>query len=149
MFSKACEYGIRAVIYIVAAAKNDRRLGIKDICDEIDAPEYFTAKILQNLVKMEIINSSKGPNGGFYIDQNATAIKLIDVVRAIDGNKLFDGCGLGLQKCSEKQPCPIHFEFKSIRDALKKMMEETTVQDLTEDLNKGLVFLKKTAAINR
>jgi Rrf2 family transcriptional regulator, iron-sulfur cluster assembly transcription factor len=62
MFSKACEYGIRAVIYIWAQTKEGKKLGVKDICKEIDAPEYFTAKILQSLARQSIISSSKGPN---------------------------------------------------------------------------------------
>src|SRR5690606_11344144 len=66
MFSKACEYGIRAVIIIESYSKNNKKIGIKEICNGINAPEPFTAKILQNLRKLDIINSTKGPNGGFF-----------------------------------------------------------------------------------
>lgn len=142
MFSKACEYGIRAVIFITARSKGGNRAGIKDICNEVGAPEHFTAKILQNLSRMEIINSVKGPNGGFFVDTGKD-IKLIEIVRAIDGNKLFTGCGLGIQTCSEEKPCPIHFEFKKVRDSLKEMLQKTSVHQVTMDLDKGLVFLKK------
>lgn len=143
MFSKACEYGIRATIYIASRSRNGERAGIKDICKEIGAPEHFTAKILQNLSRMRIISSIKGPNGGFYLDEGAKNIKLIDVVRAIDGDKLFTGCGLGIKECSETKPCPIHNEFKAIRNSLQQMLESTSLTDLTEDLEKGLVFLKR------
>lgn len=142
MFSKACEYGIRAVIFIMAKSRDGLRIGIKDICEAIEAPEHFTAKILQNLSRMEIIGSVKGPNGGFYIEKGKD-IKLIEIVRAIDGNKIFTGCGLGIQTCSEKKPCPIHNEFKKIRDALQQMLENTSVQQVTADLVNGLVFLRK------
>ena len=142
MFSKACEYGIRAVIFIVARSRNGKKVGIKDICHEIGAPEHFTAKILQNLSRLELINSTKGPNGGFFIGEGRD-VRLIEIVRAIDGDKLFTGCGLGISKCSEDKPCPIHFEFKQIRDNLKTMLETTSLQEVTEDLDKGLVFLKK------
>lgn len=142
MFSKACEYGIRAVIYIVAKSKDGKKAGIKDICREIGAPEHFTAKILQNLSRMEIINSTKGPNGGFFIEEGRD-IKLIQIVRAIDGNKLFTGCALGIKECSEIKPCPVHFEFKQIRDSLQHMLASTSVYELTEGLEKGLVFLKR------
>lgn len=142
MFSKACEYGIRAVIFIVANSKNDKKVGIKDICREIGAPEHFTAKILQNLSRIELIQSTKGPNGGFFVKEDKD-IKLIEIVKAIDGNKLFTGCGLGIKKCSEKKPCPIHYEFKKIRDSLEQMLKATSVSDATEGLEKRLVFLKK------
>ncbi|GAA0189169.1 Rrf2 family transcriptional regulator [Fulvivirga kasyanovii] len=143
MFSKACEYGIRATIYIASRSRQGERAGIKDICKEIGAPEHFTAKILQNLSRMKIISSVKGPNGGFYLDEGAKNIKLIDVVRAIDGDKLFTGCGLGIKECSETKPCPIHNEFKAIRNSLQQMLERTSLTDLTKDLEKGLVFLKR------
>ncbi|UII31145.1 Rrf2 family transcriptional regulator [Fulvivirga ulvae] len=143
MFSKACEYGIRATIYIASKSRNGERVGIKDICNEIGAPEHFTAKILQNLSRMKVISSVKGPHGGFYLDERAKKIKLIDVVRAIDGDKLFTGCGLGIKECSETKPCPIHNEFKAIRNTLQDMLEKTSLTDLTEDLEKGLVFLKR------
>lgn len=143
MFSKACEYGIRAVIFIVAKGQNGQRVSIKDICKKIGAPEHFTAKILQTITRKGIVQSVKGPNGGFYIEEGAPDIRLIDVVQAIDGNKLFTGCGLGLKQCSEEAPCPIHDQFKYIRNDLQRMLEKTTVKDLTEDLEKGLVFLDK------
>ena len=143
MFSKACEYGIRATIYIASKSRNGEKAGIKDICKEIGAPEHFTAKILQNLSRMKIISSVKGPNGGFYLDENDKNIKLIDVVKAIDGDKLFTGCGLGIKECSETKPCPIHNEFKVIRNSLQSMLEKTSIMDLTEDLERGLAFLKR------
>lgn len=142
MFSKACEYGMRATIYIVANCKDGRKIGIKDICKSIGAPEHFTAKILQELSKRNIISSTKGPNGGFYVEENKE-ITLVDVVLAIDGDKIFTSCGLGITECSNKKPCPIHYEFKKIRDALKLMLETTSISQVTENFDRGLVFLKK------
>src|SRR5690606_22997398 len=130
MFSKACEYGIRAVIYIWSQNGRGKKLGIKDICKEIDAPEFFTAKILQSLAKQGIISSAKGPNGGFYVEKNQGNLSLLDLVIAIDGDQIFEGCGLGLKVCSEDNPCPIHYQFKSIRTQLKAMLSSTSVRDL-------------------
>ena len=52
MFSKACEYAIRATLYIAGATANDQRVTVKDIASEVNAPEAFTAKILQKLVRI-------------------------------------------------------------------------------------------------
>lgn len=142
MFSKACEYGIRAVIIIESYSKNNKKIGIKEICSGINAPEPFTAKILQNLRKLDIINSTKGPNGGFFIEEGKD-IKLIDIVLAIDGNKIITKCGLGIKECSELKPCPIHADFKPIRESLKQVLEKTSVRQITEDFNNGLSFLRK------
>ena len=144
MFSKACEYAIRATIYIAMQSSQNLRVGLKDISKEIDSPEPFTAKILQQLSKNNIIESIKGPHGGFQIDKNdMSKIKLSQIVLALDGDSIYKGCGLGFKECSEKQPCPVHDKFKIIRDELKDMLENTTVLELSLGLKKGLTFLHR------
>jgi Rrf2 family iron-sulfur cluster assembly transcriptional regulator len=142
MFSKTCEYGIRAVIYISATGSIDNKIGITAISSNIEAPVHFTAKILQPLVHNDIISSKKGVNGGFYMNSAQRQRQLIEVVRAIDGDVLFSGCGLGLKYCSEEEPCPLHDKFKSIRTNLKKMMEQTTIDDMAKMLKNGRRFLR-------
>ncbi|MBL7917393.1 MAG: Rrf2 family transcriptional regulator [Bacteroidia bacterium] len=144
MFSKACEYAIRATIYIAEQSQLEKRVGIKEISKAIDSPEAFTAKILQQLSKSNIIDSLKGPTGGFLIENNKIKkLRLNDIVLAIDGDSIFKGCGLGFKQCSEKKPCPVHHKFKKIRDELCSMLENTTVQELSSDLKKGITFLHR------
>lgn len=142
MFSKACEYGIRAMLHIARTSKVGTRVGIRDIAKAIDSPEPFMAKILQDLSRKGLVLSIKGPNGGFYMDEVHQKISLAEIVTAIDGDQLFNGCGLGLKACNEKKPCPIHYEFKAIRTNLKAMLQTTALEDLTENLEKGLFHLK-------
>ena len=118
-------------------------MGIKDICKEIDAPEFFTAKVLQALVKQGIINSAKGPNGGFYVDKTQENLTLMDLVMAIDGDQLFTGCGLGLRQCSEETPCPIHNDFKVIRGELTQMLKNKKLVDLASEINRGAAILSQ------
>lgn len=141
MFSKACEYGIRAVVLIAQKSKNGKRAGLKTIAKAIDSPEAFTAKILQKLVQQNIIESTKGPQGGFFMDPENNTF-LVEVVVAIDGDSIVTGCALGLEKCSEDHPCPLHSDFTEIRNNLKHLLETTTVLELTKKLDSGLGFLK-------
>ena len=143
MFSKACEYPIRAMMYIVTHTTNGSRVGIRDIARYTDTPEPFVAKVLQILSRKGIVSSAKGPNGGFYIETKSKQIPLIEIVKAIDGEDLFLRCGLGIKNCSEKKPCPIHYEYKAIRDDLKEMLKTNTIQDLASGLVKGETFLLK------
>jgi len=144
MFSKACEYALRAVLYISMKSVNGSRLGVPEIAKEIDAPLAFTGKILQTLVRERVISSVKGPNGGFYIDPRSKPIPLDAIVKAIDGSDdVLHTCALGLKECSDKFPCPVHGEIKIYKDRLRKVMKETTVQSLADDLAKGKTFLKK------
>ena len=144
MFSKACEYGIRATIYIAVKSLENKRVSLKDIAKEIDSPEAFTAKILQVLSRDGIIDSAKGPMGGFEIDiKKMNKIKLSQVVSAIDGDSIYTKCGLGLKECSAKRPCPVHDQFKKIREDLQKMLETTNIHELSLGLKGGLTFLKR------
>ena len=142
MFSKSCEYAIRAVIYLSAESNRDNKLGIDIICEKIEAPKHFTAKILQVLSKRHIIGSQKGVNGGFYMDSKQSNKSLIEIVEAIDGNDIFTQCGIGLSECSEKEPCPLHQKFKEIRNQLTQMLRETTIVELSKKLEGKTGFLK-------
>ncbi len=143
MFTKACEYAIRAALYIAIKSIKGSRLSIPEIAKEIDAPEPFTAKILQTLVREKVISSIKGPNGGFYLDPKSKPVSLATIVKAIDGSDdALHTCTLGLKECSDKFPCPIHRQIKSYKEHLRKVMKESTLQELSADLSKGRTFLK-------
>jgi Rrf2 family protein len=144
MFSKACEYGIRATIYIAMQSLEGNRVNLKEIAAAINSPVAFTAKILQQLVKNNIVESVKGAKGGFQIERSKIdSIKLNQIVAAIDGDKIFKGCALGLNECNESLPCPVHFKFKEIRDNLERMTLETSIYELATGLEVGLTFLKR------
>ncbi len=135
MFSKACEYAIKAVLHIAHKSRSDERVGVKDIAKAIDSPEAFTGKIMQQLSKSGLVKSIKGPSGGFWMGEDERkAANLKDIVTIIDGDKLYTECGLGLKQCNDKVPCPVHFQYKEIRDALIKMHTETNLDDLAEKL---------------
>ncbi|PNQ72475.1 transcriptional regulator [Hanstruepera neustonica] len=143
MFSKACEYGIKASIFIAISSSEGKRVTPKQIAEEINSPQAFTAKILQALVKHNVINSVKGAYGGFEIEKNdISKIKLAQIVNAIDGDKIYRGCGLGLEICDENHPCPVHDKFKSVRTDLQNMLESTTLEELAINIKSGASFLK-------
>ncbi len=142
MFSKACEYGIKAIIYIATRSLEGHRVKIGDVADNSGSPEAFTAKILGTLTKSNIVNSLKGPYGGFEMDiDRMKQIKVSEIVYAIDGDSIYNGCALGLSECSNETPCPMHDKFFKIRDELKKMLETTTVYDLATELKSGKSIL--------
>src|SRR5574343_296596 len=120
MFSKACEYAIRASIFIATKSLDGERASINDIIDSV-----------------------KGPTGGFIIDkEKLDQIKLHQIVFAIDGDRVYSGCGLGMKACSEKHPCPVHNQFKIVRNGLCEMLETTDIKQLWFGLKNGLTFLK-------
>ena len=137
MFSQAAKYAAKAVIFIWTQSLEDRKVGAKEISTKIDAPEAFTAKILQLLTKAKIVGSIKGPNGGFFTDESHSKYTLKDVVKTVDGDHLFSGCSLGLPKCSEKNPCPLHFEVVKVRKEIDHMLTAKSIKILAVEVIKG------------
>ena len=143
MFSKACEYGIKASIFIAINSADGKRVSPKEIAKEINSPKAFTAKILQALARHGVINSVKGAHGGFEINKNEiAAVKLSQIVNAIDGDKIYSNCGLGLHTCDENRPCPVHNKFKIVKDQLRDMLENTNLEELALNIKSGASFLR-------
>lgn len=145
MFSKACQYGIRSVIYIWKQSLHGNKVGAKEIAEHVDAPEPFTAKILQDLVRKKIVGSMKGPTGGFYVDKEHEKYTLKDLVVAIDGDHLFNGCSLGLNQCSEINPCPLHKEVVKVRTNVIQMLTKKSLKQLAEEVENGETVLARFA----
>jgi Rrf2 family protein len=136
MFSKTCEYGIMAVLFIAYNSKKDKRVGIKEIADAIDCSDAFTGKIMQQLSKNRIVNSIKGRSGGFWIDKRErNNINLFQIVRVMDGDKLYKECLLGLKDCNDKNPCPIHFQYSELRNEIIRLHSESSVEELSDKLD--------------
>ncbi|MAC94329.1 MAG: transcriptional regulator [Flavobacteriales bacterium] len=144
MFSKACEYAIRATLFIAKSSISKKRVRLGEIAEAIDSPEAFTAKILQQLAKNNVVKSIKGPYGGFEISrQKMNKMPLRKIVEAIDGDDIFVGCAMGLSACDAERPCPLHYHFVHIRDELSALLNNTTVYQMAHSLDEGLTFLKR------
>ena len=137
MFSKTTEYALRATIYIAQHGSEDNKLGINEISKGIDSPKPFTAKILQLLTKDKVLHSSRGPNGGFYITAKSKKLPVSSVLKAVNDDSVLTKCVIGLRQCTQKNPCPMHAEFKEIRNQLNNLFEKKTIESL---VNKGDKF---------
>lgn len=115
-------------------------VGVAEISEAIDSPRAFTAKILQQLSKAGLLNSLRGPNGGFCLPDDTKA-SLEDIVRVIDGNQLLDGCILGFKECSENRPCPAHYKLKSVRDYLKGALMTTDIEEMKRVIESGKGYI--------
>jgi Rrf2 family protein len=141
MLSNTCKTAIKAVIFLCSKFDTKGNASLKEIAEYINANEHTVGKILQILVKQNIIKSIKGPSGGFYISKEQQEQSIINIVEAIDGKEIFNSCGLGLSKCSSSHPCPIHDEYKKARDIIEKLFTQKRVLDLCKPVNMGLAYL--------
>ena len=141
MLSLSCQIAIKAVICLASKMESGQKTGVTEIAGFIDASVHTVGKLLQILVKQKVICSTKGPAGGFYITHRQFHQPLVRVIEAIDGKHVFSTCGLGLRKCSSDNPCPIHHDFKGVRERFEKIYRENTVADLCEPVKTGRTHL--------
>jgi Rrf2 family protein len=131
IFSKKCEYGLQATLYL-SAHVDKGAISSDEIAEELKIPKEFVSKILQSLTKHNIIGSKKGKAGGFFLEKKPEDIKLISIVEAIDGLDVFENCVLGFPHCSPENPCPVHEEWGDLRTKAYNMLNSETLDQLTE-----------------
>lgn len=143
MFSKATEYALRAVIYIAQKSSEQEKLGLAEIADAIHSPQFFTAKILQKLtLNNQIISSVRGPNGGFYITEAAKQKSVKYIVEVMGEGEIFGKCVLGLNRCSEANPCPMHDQYKPIRENFVSLFDQHTIAEMAEEMKSGTFYIR-------
>jgi len=107
LLTKSCQYAIQAVLFLATKQKNKPVLQ-RDIAESLDIPVHFLGKILQQLVKQNIVSSQKGKLGGFFLSYPFAKVTLYKIAQIIDGENFLDGCMVGFPFCSDKSPCPLH-----------------------------------------
>lgn len=133
LFSKSCEYGLRASLYLVSL-EEEGFVSIRTISEELDISFHFLTKTFQKLTDAGLMHSQRGPKGGIALAQSADGITLLDIVQAIDGSALFEECVLGLPECGNRQPCPIHERWAEERARLKKIFAQKTLGETAEEV---------------
>jgi len=144
MFNKETEYALRGLVYINLQNLKGRRPGVSEVAKEIEAPQFYTAKILQRLVRSGFLKSVKGKGGGFFFDLEKPDLQLIKLIQATEGDRSFSGCGFGLKQCSSANPCPRHDKYAAVRESINTMISEETVQSLAEKVYKKELSLNVT-----
>lgn len=141
MLSNTCKYAIRALIYLAKRSGPGKKMGIKQITEEINVPAPFLSKILQNLARHGILSSVKGPHGGFSLGRKPEEISLYDIIIDVDGESYFCSCIVRLDTCKcfddEVPSCPMHKRFGSQRTELINFYKSTTLADIILDFDES------------
>ena len=135
-FSKKCEYGLQAVLFMATRDYNCV-CPAEEVSKKLNIPKEFISKILQSLTESGIVESKKGKFGGFKLAMHPSKIKLIDIVEAIDGLESFNSCVLGFPECTPEKPCPVHDQWGELRAKALEMLSAETIDKFKEKtLNK-------------
>jgi len=139
MLSNSSRYGIRAVIYLAGRSEDNNIIGINTISKDLNLPTPFLAKILQQLVRHKILYSVKGPHGGFSILRDPKKITLLDIVRIIEGEDIFNNCIIHNSSCLQvnerNEECILHNDYASIRKELVDFFSNRTIHELVKKAN--------------
>jgi Rrf2 family iron-sulfur cluster assembly transcriptional regulator len=142
-FSKSFGYALRGILYIALMQDEQRRIQIDEISQKLSVPRHFLGKIMQGVVKAGLLQSTKGPYGGFSLSETTLSTPLVKLVEITDGMEQFNICVLQLRTCNGINPCPLHEEVEDIKNRLLKVFNQTTISDLLNDNKK--VFIKSLA----
>ncbi|WP_242117521.1 RrF2 family transcriptional regulator [Aestuariivivens sediminicola] len=141
MFTNSVKYALKAVLFLAVHSGEDRKIMVKDIAEPINVPKAYIAKLLQELSKQEIISSTRGVKGGFYLTESNLKQPVLNVIYAIDGTYRMNSCLLSLESCNEYKPCPLHHIVSPMRSKLIESLKEKTLEDLSIEIQSGLSYL--------
>ncbi len=134
MLSNTCKYAVRSVIYLALNEEEGKKIGIKQISNDLSIPTPFLGKILQTLAKQKILLSNKGPHGGFSLAIEPEGITLLDIVKIIDGIDTFETCIIGTNTCKSAHdnaiPCPVHEKFCEVRSDMFQLFKNETIGNI-------------------
>lgn len=135
LYSKGCEYTLRALICGLDLAK-DGGFRVEDACRKARVPESFTRKGFQRLVHGGVLITLRGPGGGYYLNGEAAAISVLQIVKVVDGGETYERCVMGLSQCGDEAPCPLHPVWKRMKQKLTGELGRTTLHQMMTALRK-------------
>lgn len=145
IYSKPCEYAIRALTYLASFEAERPALG-EEIARAESIPAPILGKILQELVRKGLLDSRRGPGGGFRLSRRPSQITLQEVVAAVDGLDHFFQCVTGLPQCGEDAPCPLHHTWKNVRARILHDLETTSLAEMARAVARKRHVARRSAS---
>lgn len=143
MFSKTFGYALRAATFVAIHGNEGKKVSLQELSQSLDIPHHFLGKIMQDLVRHGIIDSIKGPSGGFFCNENTENTSLQAILVITDGSLVFTQCALNIRRCNAEFPCPLHHDFAQCRDGMLHAIAEKTIGKLAAEVALGESFLAR------
>jgi Rrf2 family protein len=140
MLSNSTKYAVKAVLYLALYSNENQKILAKDIGKSISVPQAYLSKLLQELSRHNIVSSTKGPKGGFFLTNENRNNPLIKIVDVIEGHQKIQSCLLSLESCNQKRPCPLHDLVAPSKKKLLKSLQRKTIAQISSDIEKGISF---------
>ncbi len=128
LVTRETDYAVRTVLYL--AKESNRIASVTEVAHAMHIPKSFLAKILQRLVKSNILTSMRGVNGGFRLAQKASDISLLSIMEAIQGPAGINLCVVDSKKCKLSATCSVHPVWVDIRKEVERRLRKQTIAEL-------------------
>ena len=133
IFSKSFGYALRGILYVSLQKDENRKVSIEEIAKRLMVPRHFLAKIMKAMVKAGILSSTRGQQGGFYINEATLGTPIVTIILLTEGKNYFNTCMLSLRKCNADNPCPLHAKVEKFKSDVMEVYGSTTIGDLLKD----------------
>ena len=133
MLSQTCEYALRAAAYIAEHAENGPVLA-RNIAAETHVPLKYLQKMLSELVRTQVLTSTRGIGGGFRLVRPRGEVLLAEVLAPFDDTLNRITCPFGNEHCGDDSftPCPAHERWSKVVESYRVFLQTTTLHDLVE-----------------
>lgn len=136
--TRASEYGILICLFL---AQEERRkdaplTGTAELSYQLSISSNYVQQIMQRLRNGGLVNSVKGPNGGFRLERPASQISMYDIVTACNGDSFEVICESGDIRCVKmvrKHLCPIRTVWYDIKDAVNLLLKSRSLEWLVDN----------------
>jgi len=126
--SEAVALAIHSCQMIAASGKT--KIPASEMAEKLKGSEAHLAKVLQRLVKAGIINSVRGPGGGFTLAKKPEDISLLDIYEVVEGSFPLGSCLFDKPACEDEESCPIHGILSKVNKDVYGYFAKTTLAAL-------------------
>ncbi len=128
MLPKTAEYALRMVACL--AADPEQAESADHLAERTKVPRRYLHKVLQDLVRADLVRSRSGPGGGYTLACSADTLTLLDVVNAVAPLERIRHCPLGLP--THTSLCPLHKELDRAYAATEAAFARVTIGQLLQ-----------------
>jgi Rrf2 family protein len=134
MLTAKGKYGLKAVVHLASLTPGASTQSI-EIADANDIPKKFLDAILGDLRNAGIVQSKKGPGGGYMLARMPSAIKVGEVIRTLDGPLAPIACASRTayrpcKDCRDVRSCTVRIAMSKVRDSVAEVLDRLTVADM-------------------
>ncbi len=132
LVTRETDYAVRTVLYL--AREHERVVSVTEIAQAMLIPKSFLAKILQRLVRNNIVQSIRGVKGGFRLAKKPGEISLLAIMEAIQGITGINVCAVDSRKCRMSSACVVHPVWVEIRKEVEGRLKKQTIAHLMRSI---------------